>query len=149
MMDAVHRYEGYVAQSTGDGIFALFGAPVATRIIRSAHCMPRCRMQEELQALRRQVCASEGKPPIEVRVGVNTRRSGGARSIKTGDGHSEYTPIGHSASLASRLQTARGAGLDGDRARATQKLVRRLLPIQGARRQQDQRASASRSTFTR
>src|SRR6266436_4157362 len=30
MMDAVHRYEGYVAQSTGDGIFALFGAPVAS-----------------------------------------------------------------------------------------------------------------------
>jgi class 3 adenylate cyclase len=29
MMDAVHRYEGYVAQSLGDGIFALFGAPIA------------------------------------------------------------------------------------------------------------------------
>ncbi len=29
MMDAVHRYGGYVAQSTGDGIFALFGAPLA------------------------------------------------------------------------------------------------------------------------
>lgn len=29
MMDAVHRYDGYVAQSTGDGIFAMFGAPVA------------------------------------------------------------------------------------------------------------------------
>jgi class 3 adenylate cyclase len=29
MMAAVHRYGGYVAQSTGDGIFALFGAPVA------------------------------------------------------------------------------------------------------------------------
>jgi class 3 adenylate cyclase len=29
MMNAVHRYEGYVAQSTGDGIFALFGAPIA------------------------------------------------------------------------------------------------------------------------
>src|SRR5712691_9834359 len=28
MMDAVHRYEGYVAQSLGDGIFALFGAPL-------------------------------------------------------------------------------------------------------------------------
>ena len=27
MMDAVHRYEGYVAQALGDGIFALFGAP--------------------------------------------------------------------------------------------------------------------------
>ncbi|MBI3304326.1 MAG: zinc ribbon domain-containing protein, partial [Deltaproteobacteria bacterium] len=29
MMDAVHRYEGYVTQSLGDGIFALFGAPIA------------------------------------------------------------------------------------------------------------------------
>src|SRR5262249_13048329 len=29
MMEAVHRYDGYVAQSTGDGIFALFGAPIA------------------------------------------------------------------------------------------------------------------------
>src|SRR5438093_1552288 len=29
MMDAVHRYEGYVVQSTGDGIFSLFGAPLA------------------------------------------------------------------------------------------------------------------------
>ncbi len=29
MMDAVHRYEGYMAQSLGDGIFALFGAPIA------------------------------------------------------------------------------------------------------------------------
>jgi class 3 adenylate cyclase len=29
MMDAVHRYEGYVAQALGDGIFALFGAPIA------------------------------------------------------------------------------------------------------------------------
>ena len=29
MMDAVHRYEGYVAQVLGDGIFALFGAPIA------------------------------------------------------------------------------------------------------------------------
>ena len=29
MMEAVHRYEGYVARSTGDGIFALFGAPIA------------------------------------------------------------------------------------------------------------------------
>ncbi|HEV8711715.1 MAG TPA: zinc-ribbon domain-containing protein, partial [Candidatus Binatia bacterium] len=29
MMEAVHRYEGYVAQSTGDGIFAFFGAPIA------------------------------------------------------------------------------------------------------------------------
>jgi len=29
MMDAVHQYDGYVAQALGDGIFALFGAPIA------------------------------------------------------------------------------------------------------------------------
>ncbi len=29
MIDAVHRYDGYIVQSTGDGIFALFGAPIA------------------------------------------------------------------------------------------------------------------------
>src|SRR6202158_977407 len=29
MIDAVRRYDGYIVQSTGDGIFALFGAPVA------------------------------------------------------------------------------------------------------------------------
>ena len=42
MMEAVHRYDGYVAQSTGDGIFALFGAPWRTRIIRSARSTRRC-----------------------------------------------------------------------------------------------------------
>jgi class 3 adenylate cyclase len=45
MMDAVHRYEGYVAQALGDGIFALFGAPLAhedhpQRALYAALCMP-------------------------------------------------------------------------------------------------------------
>ena len=40
MMDAVHHFGGYVAQSTGDGIFALFGAPVAHED-HPARCMPR------------------------------------------------------------------------------------------------------------
>jgi class 3 adenylate cyclase len=38
MMDAVHHYGGYVAQSTGDGIFALFGGQWRTRTIRSVRC---------------------------------------------------------------------------------------------------------------
>jgi class 3 adenylate cyclase len=50
MMEAVHRYDGYVAQSTGDGIFALFGAPVAhedhPRALHAALAM-----QEELQTV--------------------------------------------------------------------------------------------------
>ena len=31
MMEAGHRYDGYIVHSTGDGILALFGAPVATK----------------------------------------------------------------------------------------------------------------------
>ena len=42
MMDAVHRYEGYVAQALGDGIFALFGAPLAHEDHPNGHCMRRC-----------------------------------------------------------------------------------------------------------
>jgi class 3 adenylate cyclase len=47
MIDAVHRYDGYIVQSTGDGIFALFGEPVAhedhpQRALYAARC--ECRM---------------------------------------------------------------------------------------------------------
>jgi class 3 adenylate cyclase len=48
MMAAVHRYEGYVAQSTGDGIFALFGAPVAHEDHPQRALHAALAMQEEL-----------------------------------------------------------------------------------------------------
>ena len=47
MMDAVHRYEGYVAQSLGDGIFALFGAPIAHEDHAQRALYAALRMQEE------------------------------------------------------------------------------------------------------
>jgi class 3 adenylate cyclase len=46
MMDAVHRYEGYVAQSLGDGIFALFGAPIAHEDHAQRALFAALRMQE-------------------------------------------------------------------------------------------------------
>jgi class 3 adenylate cyclase/predicted ATPase len=108
MMDAVHRYEGYVAQSTGDGIFALFGAPVAhedhpQRALHAAR-----RMQEDLKRYADRL-RERGQPPLSVRVGVNSGEVV-VRSIQTGDAHTEYTPIGHSISLASRLQTLAAPG---------------------------------------
>ena len=108
MMDAVHRYEGYVAQSTGDGIFALFGAPVAhedhpQRALHAAR-----RMQEDLKRYADRL-RERGQPPLSVRVGVNSGEVV-VRSIQTGDAHTEYTPIGHSISLAARLQTLAAPG---------------------------------------
>src|SRR5262245_33612021 len=47
MIDSVHRYEGYVAQSTGDGIFALFGAPIAHEDHSQRALYSALRMQEE------------------------------------------------------------------------------------------------------
>ena len=113
MIDAVHRYDGYVVQSTGDGIFALFGAPVAHEDHPQRALYAALRMQEELQALRRQVARAEGSPPYQVRVG-SQHGEVVVRSIQTGDGHAEYTPIGHTTNLASRMQTARAARFDRD-----------------------------------
>jgi class 3 adenylate cyclase/tetratricopeptide (TPR) repeat protein len=108
MMDAVHRYEGYVTQSTGDGIFALFGAPIAhedhpQRALHAAR-----RMQEDLKRYADKL-RERGQPPLLVRVGVNSGEVV-VRSIQTGDAHTEYTPIGHSISLAARLQTLAAPG---------------------------------------
>jgi class 3 adenylate cyclase/predicted ATPase len=108
MMDAVHRYQGYVAQSTGDGIFAVFGAPVAhedhpQRALHAAR-----RMQEDLKRYADRL-RERGQPPLSVRVGVNSGEVV-VRSIQTGDAHTEYTPIGHSISLAARLQTLAAPG---------------------------------------
>ncbi len=49
MIDAVRRYDGYVVQSTGDGIFALFGAPVAHEDHPQRALYAALRMQEELK----------------------------------------------------------------------------------------------------
>jgi class 3 adenylate cyclase len=49
MMEAVHRYEGYVAQSLGDGIFALFGAPIAHEDHPQRALYAALRMQEALR----------------------------------------------------------------------------------------------------
>ncbi len=108
MIDAVRRYEGYIVQSTGDGIFALFGAPVAhedhpQRALHSA-----LRMQEELKKYSARL-RKAGNPPLEARVGVNSGEVV-VRSITTGEGHTEYTPIGHTANLASRIQALAPTG---------------------------------------
>jgi class 3 adenylate cyclase len=101
MMNAVHRYDGYVVQSAGDGIFALFGAPVAheDHPQRAVHAAIAIR-----DALRRRNVDQPGQPTVEVRIGINTGEVV-LRLVHTG-GHTEYTPVGHAANLAARMQSA-------------------------------------------
>jgi class 3 adenylate cyclase len=89
MVEAVRRYEGYVVQSTGDGIFALFGAPVAHEDHPQRALYAALQMQQELREYGR---AAQGGHPLEARVGVNTGEVV-VRTVETG-GKVEYTPIG-------------------------------------------------------
>ena len=102
MIEAARRYDGYVVQSTGDGIFALFGAPLAHEDHPQRALYAALRLQEELKRYSDRM-RREGKLPLQARVGVNTGEVV-VRSIQTGDAHTEYTPIGHTANLAARMQ---------------------------------------------
>ncbi|HKN01782.1 MAG TPA: adenylate/guanylate cyclase domain-containing protein [Candidatus Binataceae bacterium] len=108
MIDAVQRYDGYIVQSTGDGIFALFGAPVAHEDHPQRALYAALRMQEELKKYSARL-REAGNAPLEARVGVNSGEVV-IRSITTGAGHTEYTPIGHTANLASRMQVLAPTG---------------------------------------
>jgi len=108
MIDAVNHYDGYIVQSTGDGIFALFGAPVAHEDHPQRALYAALRLQEELKRYSARLRA-QGGSPIEARVGANTGEVV-VRSIQTGGGHSEYAPVGHTANLASRMQTIAASG---------------------------------------
>src|SRR5438876_5114219 len=108
MMDAVHRYEGYVAQALGDGIFALFGAPVAHEDHPQRALLASLKMQEDLKRYASKL-REEGRAPIEIRVGLNTGEMV-VRSVQTGEHRAEYTPIGHSTSLAARMQALAPTG---------------------------------------
>ncbi|MBV8454975.1 MAG: adenylate/guanylate cyclase domain-containing protein [Deltaproteobacteria bacterium] len=90
MIEAVRRYGGYLVQSTGDGIFALFGAPLAHEDHPQRALYAALRMQEELRRYSTSIVA-DGGSPMQCRVGANTGEVV-VRSIATGEGHTEYTP---------------------------------------------------------
>ncbi|MGH7821172.1 MAG: AAA family ATPase, partial [Candidatus Binatia bacterium] len=102
MMDAVHHYEGYVAQALGDGIFALFGAPIAVEDHARRALYAALRMQEEIRKYSDRVRLETGSA-LQVRVGVNSGEVV-VRSIRKDDLHTDYVPIGHSVNLAARME---------------------------------------------
>jgi class 3 adenylate cyclase len=108
MIDAVHHYEGYVAQSTGDGVFALFGAPVAHEDHPQRALHAALRMQEAVKRYAEKLRAEKGVN-LQVRVGANTGEVV-VREIQTEEKHTEYAPIGHSTGVAARLQALAAPG---------------------------------------
>jgi class 3 adenylate cyclase len=109
MMDAVHQYDdGYVAQALGDGIFALFGAPLAHEDHPQRALYAALRMQD---AMRRyaDTLRAKGYPPLLMRVGINTGEVV-LRSIRKDDLHADYVPVGHSTNLAARMEQLANPG---------------------------------------
>jgi class 3 adenylate cyclase/predicted ATPase len=108
MIDTVHRYDGYIVQSTGDGVFALFGAPVAHEDHPQRALYAALRMQEDLKRYSNRLHI-EGNLPLQARLGINTGEVV-VRSIQTESGRDEYTPIGHPSGLAARMQALAPVG---------------------------------------
>ncbi len=108
MMDAVHRYEGFVSQSTGDGIFAFFGAPIACEDHPQRALHAALQMQQESRRFAENLRREKGIN-FQIRVGLNTGEVV-LRSIRKDDLHADYVPVGHSTSLAARMQTLADPG---------------------------------------
>ena len=108
MMHAVHRYDGYVAQALGDGIFALFGAPLTHEDHPPRALYAALRMQEEMRGYA-DTLRERGQPPLLMRVGLNTGEVV-VRSIRKGDLHTDYVPVGHSTNLRARMEQLAAPG---------------------------------------
>jgi class 3 adenylate cyclase/tetratricopeptide (TPR) repeat protein len=107
MMEAVHRYEGTVNQVMGDGIMALFGAPLAHEDHAVRACYTALRMQESVKRYAEEVRRCEGVLP-QIRVGLNSGEVV-VRSIGS-DLHMDYTAVGQTTHLAARMEQMAAAG---------------------------------------
>jgi class 3 adenylate cyclase/tetratricopeptide (TPR) repeat protein len=101
MMEAVHRYEGTVNQVMGDGIMALFGAPLAHEDHAVRACYAALRMQQAVRRDAESLRRTEGVP-IQIRVGLNSGEVV-VRSIGS-DLHMDYTAVGQTTHLAARME---------------------------------------------
>jgi class 3 adenylate cyclase len=101
MMEAVHCYEGTVNQVMGDGIMALFGAPIAHEDHAVRACYAALHMQESVTRYGDELQRSN-ELPVQIRVGLN---SGEVVVLAIGsDLHMDYTAVGQTTHLAARME---------------------------------------------
>ena len=101
MMEAVHRYEGTVNQVMGDGIMALFGAPLAHEDHAVRACYAALRMQESLKRYADDTRRAHGVE-VQIRVGLNSGEVV-VRSVGS-DLRMDYTAVGQTTHLAARME---------------------------------------------
>jgi class 3 adenylate cyclase len=101
MMAAVHRYEGTVNQVMGDGIMALFGAPIAHEDHAVRACYAALAMQEAIRRYSAEVRRGHGVE-VQIRVGLNSGEVV-VRAIGN-DLHMDYSAIGQTTHLAARME---------------------------------------------
>jgi predicted ATPase/class 3 adenylate cyclase len=101
MIEAVHRYEGTVNQVMGDGIMALFGAPIAHEDHAVRACYAALRKQETVTRYGDELQRSHGVP-VQIRVGLHS----GAVVVRAIDSslHMDYTAVGQTTHLAARME---------------------------------------------
>ena len=101
MMEAVHRYEGTVNQVMGDGIMALFGAPLAHEDHAVRACYAALDMQAAMRRYAEEVRRAHGVD-VQIRVGLNSGEVV-VRAIGS-DLHMDYTAVGQTTHLAARME---------------------------------------------
>jgi class 3 adenylate cyclase len=107
MMESVHRYEGTVNQVMGDGIMALFGAPLAHEDHAVRACYAALRMQELVMRYAEEARHAHGVN-VQIRVGLNSGEVV-VRSIGS-DLHMDYTAVGQTTHLAGRMEQLASPG---------------------------------------
>jgi class 3 adenylate cyclase/tetratricopeptide (TPR) repeat protein len=101
MMEAVHWYEGTVNQVMGDGIMAIFGAPIGHEDHAVRACYAALRMQRRVNLYADEIQRAGGTP-VHIRVGLNSGEVV-VRSIGS-DLHMDYTAVGQTTHLAARME---------------------------------------------
>src|SRR5262249_40235755 len=101
MMQAVHRYEGTVNQVMGDGIMALFGAPLAHEDHAVRACYAALAMQDAIRRYSVEVRRTH-RVEVQIRVGLNSGEVV-VRAISN-DLHMDYSAIGETSHLAARME---------------------------------------------
>ena len=126
MMDAVHRFEGTVNQVLGDGIMALFGAPIAHEDHALRACYAALAMQAAMRAYTEEVRRVHGLE-MRIRVGLNSGEVV-VRAIGN-DLHMDYSAVGETTHLAARMEQLAMPGTIRLTA-ATLRLVEDLVQVQ-------------------